>query len=172
MKLASIVLACTLAAVLLAGLVLKFLVAALGEGQTGVRLKAGIPTQERIAQGLYFKIPHFYDIERFHGGIHISAIRLACKGPDGSSQTLHSVKVLWNIVDGRAFYPLTRAQPEMTHAQVGEIAIEQALCAWQASTASGSLLNPTDQHELMGHLDAVLPAHKGIRVLTLQDKRP
>lgn len=172
MKLVSIVFACTLATVLLAGLFLRFFVVALGEGQTGVRLKAGTPTHERIAQGLHIRIPHFYDVERFHGGIHISAIRLPCKSPDGSPPQPASAKVLWNIMDGRAFYPLTLANPQMTHAEVGERAIEQALCALSASAENINPLGTKDRHRVMGHLDEVLQAPKGIRVLAIDEKHP
>lgn len=144
---------------------LHVFVVALGEGATGVRLQAGVPAGEALGQGLYLRVPHFFDVARFSGAIHISSISLPLAPGACTGQSARALRVHWRIVDARGFYPLTAANPERTPSQLGEQAVARALCEIAVSARGTSL----DGETVKEWMNRKALASVGIQVLALED---
>ena len=132
---------CVVASMAAAVLLLICLSVYVPEGATGVRLKRGQPTPEKIAQGMYLQIPGVYEIKVFLGWIHISQLsQFKREGSDipCSFPGRHKVRALWRVVDGRLFFPLTAQGSGLDDTAAGERKILEKLCDWAARDLSGA----------------------------------
>lgn len=147
------------------------------EAATGVRLKMGSSTEEKITQGMHVNIPWLYEIKVFSGAIHISQLEIDADGHACEPVPRAKLRILWRIVDGRRFMPLTAASPRTPIAALGERQILQTVCGVNKAALKTSkqrdnpLLNFKDG-SMERLLNASLVPGFGVEVLNMSESTP
>ncbi len=147
------------------------------EAATGVRLKMGSATEERITQGIHISIPWLYEIQVFSGAIHISQLGIDLDGHACEPTPPAKLRVLWRIVDARRFLPLVAASPGTSVAALGERQILQTFCALnkarlEASKPSGNPPPNLEDGSIERLLNESLVPSFGVEVLNMSKSTP
>ena len=146
------------------------------EGATGVRLKRGVATGQKITQGIYVNIPGLYEIQVFSGAIHTSQMAVSDDRHLCEPFLGEKLEILWCIVDGRLFWPLRAANSKASNTELGENQISGKICALNeglrtASVQSGNPpLNLEDGSAERFLNESLMPGF-GIRVLRISRRR-
>ena len=147
----------------------NFLGVIVPEGGTGIRLRSGVPTDQKIEQGVYLNIPGLYEIKTFKGGIHISPMNVNVRHQDGQG-----IRVLWRVIDGRRFHKLRQASASDTEEAIGvaliKVEIQNAILPSDAKKPNpdkSKLFSSTDWDYLVEKLNGKIVGRDGIKILRI-----
>ncbi len=155
------------------GLGLRFFGTIIPEGDTGVRLRSGVVTAQKITQGFYLTIPKFYEIKTFKGSIRMSTMNIDIAKALGGQSEKKPISLMWRVIDGRKFYPATRSTSASENA-IGEAIIESAIHTSRVMKSSGRIqatsLASADWDFVVAKVNEQLVEKAGIKILRIDKK--